>query len=336
LTEQLLGYFRDMMTVLVGCKPDMLLYCTTDDYDDLGEAGQQMGLTTVIAVQQILDQTLTRVRQSVHVRILVELAIVRICNLENLDDLARLISGLEAGAPQSPAGSPRGSGAAAPRTRQQQSAPPTRRENPAAVRPSPPAADGPAADARATRTANESPAAPSDSGATATGPSAGSKRDTNDVVAERAETAHAAAPAKSERLTPENARRVWDETLAAMGDMTAENASRYSRVAVTAPNALEVTFSGKYTSSKTFCERPERVRQLEQALAEATGGPVRLIFSVETTKSAPAKQPKPRQTQRELIRQKASNPLVRHAMELFDAHVTRVDPPRDPPPDARS
>ena len=148
--------------------------------------------------------------------------------------------------------------------------------------------------------------------------------------------ANTAAPAKANSLTPENARRIWDETLAAMGDMTAENASRYSRVAVAGPNNLEVTFSGQYTSSKTFCERPERVRQLEQALAEATGGPVRLVFSVETTKSAPAKQPKPRQSQRELIRQTAANPLVRHAMELFDAHVTRVDPPPDPPPDARS
>ena len=48
LTEQLLGYFRDMMTVLVGCKPQMLLYCTADDYEDLREAGQQMGLTTVL------------------------------------------------------------------------------------------------------------------------------------------------------------------------------------------------------------------------------------------------------------------------------------------------
>jgi hypothetical protein len=137
-----------------------------------------------------------------------------------------------------------------------------------------------------------------------------------------------------EPLTPQNARRIWDEVLAAMGDMTAENASRYSRVATTAPNTLEVTFSAKYTSSKSFCERPERLRELEQALAEAIGAPVRITFRVETTQSAPAARSKPRQSQRELIRQKASNPLVRHASELFDAHVTRVDPPPNPPPKA--
>jgi DNA polymerase-3 subunit gamma/tau len=99
LVEQLLGYFRDMMTVLVDCQADMLLYCTSDDHDELQAAGQQMGLTTVLAVQQILDQALTRIRQSVHVRTLAELSIVRICQLEDLDDLGQWISQLKEGSP---------------------------------------------------------------------------------------------------------------------------------------------------------------------------------------------------------------------------------------------
>ena len=43
---------------------------------------------------QILDQTAARLRVSLHGRTLVEMAIVRICQLDNLDDLAALVAEL--------------------------------------------------------------------------------------------------------------------------------------------------------------------------------------------------------------------------------------------------
>ena len=43
---------------------------------------------------QILDQTAARLRVSLHGRTLVEMAIVRICQLEDLDDLASLVAEL--------------------------------------------------------------------------------------------------------------------------------------------------------------------------------------------------------------------------------------------------
>ena len=48
---------------------------------------------------QILDQTLSRLRYSTQGRILAELALVRICHLEDLDELAGLIAQLQAGSP---------------------------------------------------------------------------------------------------------------------------------------------------------------------------------------------------------------------------------------------
>ena len=41
---------------------------------------------------QILDQTAARLRVSLHGRTLVEMAIVRICQLDDLDDLASLVA----------------------------------------------------------------------------------------------------------------------------------------------------------------------------------------------------------------------------------------------------
>ena len=97
LAEQLLGYFRDMMAAIVGCDADLMLHTATADHEKLKEAGTKFGLETVLAIVQILDQSVARMRQSTHVRTLVEIALVRICNLEDLDELPQLIAQLRQG-----------------------------------------------------------------------------------------------------------------------------------------------------------------------------------------------------------------------------------------------
>ena len=51
---------------------------------------------------QILDQTLSRMRYSTQGRILAELALVRICHLEDLDELSEVIAQLRSGVPVEP------------------------------------------------------------------------------------------------------------------------------------------------------------------------------------------------------------------------------------------
>lgn len=94
LLDQLLGYFRDMMIHAVGADPQLLMY---GDEQAVGAARRELGLETILAALQILDQTAVRMRQSTHGRILLELAIVRISNLENLDNLSELILRLDGG-----------------------------------------------------------------------------------------------------------------------------------------------------------------------------------------------------------------------------------------------
>src|SRR6185312_1548386 len=81
LLDQLLGYFRDMMVAAAGCPAESLLYASSSERAAMVAAGKQLGLETVLAVMQILDHTISRLRYSTHGRILAELAIVRICNL---------------------------------------------------------------------------------------------------------------------------------------------------------------------------------------------------------------------------------------------------------------
>jgi DNA polymerase-3 subunit gamma/tau len=58
-----------------------------------------LGLSTLLAIMQILDQTLSRMRYSTQGRILAELALVRICELEDLDELSAAIAQLRSGVP---------------------------------------------------------------------------------------------------------------------------------------------------------------------------------------------------------------------------------------------
>jgi DNA polymerase III subunit gamma/tau len=103
LLDQLVGYFRDVMTTAVGCGPDQMLYALPTQAAEVAEVGRQLGLSTVLAISQILDHTGARLRVSMHARTLVEMALVRICQIGELDDLAAMIAELRGTAGESPA-----------------------------------------------------------------------------------------------------------------------------------------------------------------------------------------------------------------------------------------
>ncbi len=116
--EQLLGYFRDLMAAHVGCPPEMLRHTNSADHAKLVEVGQQLGLATALAAFEILDQAVSRMRQSTQPRTLLEIAIIRLCNLEDLQALATLIAQVQQGkplaAPPQRAAPPTASGGDAP------------------------------------------------------------------------------------------------------------------------------------------------------------------------------------------------------------------------------
>jgi hypothetical protein len=112
--------------------------------------------------------------------------------------------------------------------------------------------------------------------------------------------------------------------------MFAEQASVCERVAIFAPNRLVATFPVAYTSCKTFCERPEQVAKLERALRTVTGKAVRIEFEVADREPAVEdREPVARRSSspRERLKEKANHPLVRQAMELFDARPVKVEEP---------
>jgi DNA polymerase-3 subunit gamma/tau len=94
--DQLMGYYRDVMAVTVGCPPEQMLTALPGQYSDAKALGERLGVNTLLAAMQVLDQTAARMRVSVHERTLADMAIVRLSTLEDLDSLAQAVADLRA------------------------------------------------------------------------------------------------------------------------------------------------------------------------------------------------------------------------------------------------
>lgn len=97
--DQLMGYYRDVMAVAVGCPATQMRHALPAQHDAARALGERLGVATLLAAMQVLDHTAARMRVSVHERTLADMAIVRLANLEDLDDLAQSIADLKSGAP---------------------------------------------------------------------------------------------------------------------------------------------------------------------------------------------------------------------------------------------
>ena len=267
LMDQLIGYFRDALVAAVGGSAENYLHATSSQVEQVAGVGRQFGLETLLAVMQVLDQALIRMRQSTHNRTLAEMAIVRICHLENLDELATIADGLRGGA-----------------------------------------------------------------AAAATGPV---KKKLDDVsgVGTACVSGPAAAGLETQAvahvaLTPESVAAVWQQALATMNDMVADQAGLCESVTLAGPRKLVVAFKPKYAAFKQSCERPEQAAKLERAVAAIIGEPVRVEFTVIDGPADEGLVPPPRAVSpRQLMAEKSQHPLVRRAIELFDATPIRVDAP---------
>jgi DNA polymerase-3 subunit gamma/tau len=347
LAEQLLGRMRDMMAAAVGCPAEMMLSCTPGEAAELADSAKQMGLATILAAMQILDQTVTQMRQSAHVRTLVELAVVRICRLEDLERLPELIGQLREGsfAPPTAPGRASAESAAAPGTRSP-AAPRAEKKTHDAVIPH--ASDRAPRDVSEVATPHsggspmrrdrpESIAAPH-----GTSPAA-SPRDANEYAYARyddapqegeAAVSHAdSSPpvAQATRVSapprPESPEELWRRTLAHLGeaDITTAAAAHGQRATAGTGDRLVVTFSAAYNHSKQACERPERKQRIEQALSHVAGRTMRVDFVVDAGAGADAVRAAPQPNRRQRMIEAQRHPLVRQAIDLFDGEVVEVE-----------
>lgn len=310
LAEQLVGHFRDIMAAQVGCSAELLLHNSASDLEKLAGIGQQLGIETVLAMVQILDQAVSRMRQSTHTRTLLEVAIVRICKLEDLDQLPQLVAQLRGGVASGPVAPRVSSPAAAPRPY------------------TPPAVSGghsgSTSEADQKKTAGISP-----------GPNSGPS------MAPPAATTAGNAPSgpagPSISLTPENLKSIWGQALARLEDMTADHARQAESVAISGPNRLVIRFPRRYTFAKQNCDRPDRRARLAEAVSSVVGASItidtELLPEDHRSPGGPAQRPAPPTNRRQRFRDAERHALVKQAMEIFDGEIlTVLEPPPGPEP----
>jgi len=289
LLEQLLGYFRDAMLAAADCPTDSFLYASPASQQQVAESGKRLGLAGVLAAMQMLEQAMARMRYSTQGRILAELALVRICQLEELDELGPLLAELKGAAT---AAGPRATRPAAPA--------------PAASRPParPPAPRTPPGPQKKSPAVAE-PAASGDGGARA------AEEPKLPLSAENAAEVWALALEAMSGMVVEQAKQFDRVALASPDRLVVTFKPRY---ALAKSSCERPEHLGRFEEAVAEVTG-QRVRvefTLDETSEEGDAAP-----------SAPARRAPPQERLREVV----DHPMVRRAAELFGAQPTRVDDP---------
>lgn len=311
LTQQLLGYYRDMMAVRVGCGSETLLSCTASDQDDLKKLSDQLGLDTILTTVQLLDGTVVRMQSSVHTRTLLEVAVVRICNLENLDSISELVQALNSGGIANVNTASKKNGRVSKISFAQNSGTvePVTSSSLGASFAAAKAAENPVV------ASVDEPPMP-----TAVGTSSSSASETNVVTKSPQKGSQSASASPSgQTLNATQIKTFWEQTLDDLSDMTADMAREYEKLQMTAPNKLAVTLKDSY--NRDMCSRPERKQKLETAFSKVSGQQIRIDFLLSTNPKAQRQAPEPKMTRRAQIQKLNETPIVKKAMEVFDAEI---------------
>ncbi|MEY3205217.1 MAG: polymerase subunit tau [Planctomycetota bacterium] len=311
--DQLVAALRDGLLASVGCGPE-LMQPQGGLGVDLAAAGRQLGTATVLAMLQILDQTLSRMATSSHAAVLAEMAIIRLATLEDLDSLSAAVDAIERTG---------GGTAQAPREKKTPDLTPRAVEAVPTARPAVP----------------REPVAPSQveppvQARTPASPESAQPEPQPEAAAVAADTP-AVPPLPADPMT------AWLTASEQVGGL----AHDFAAMAVAATwkdETLEVQMPATAAAATAFLSRPEMASGIGRALAEMAGRVA--VFRLVTVAAPraepaaesgqagrpaePASRAGPAVSQAALVREASEHPLVAKARTVFDAAIRRVEPAR--------
>ncbi|MGB7327938.1 MAG: DNA polymerase III subunit gamma/tau [Rubripirellula sp.] len=318
LAEQLLGYFRDLMAVTVGCDPSLMRHTSASLHDELKQLGDAWGLQTVLAVVGLIDQTLVRIRMSVYSRVLLEATLIQICNLPDLQNIANLAAASASAA--------RAAGTSGPAGEKKKLTLSPRPPQPTPDATTPPPSD-PTPTAAPAQTAESSP---SDAPAP-TLPEPTSPEPVSPEPATTSATATLAKPTgQAMALSSANANDVWLAAIERIEEVRQSLAKQVDHAEYLGPGKLRLVFPGEAGLTMRRLDAPENRSALVDAVSEVIGEKAFLEFHAAPLKPRAAKveTAAPKQTRMQRMREIESNPLVRACVDAFGAEIVRVDRPK--------
>ena len=321
ILDQLLGYFRDVMTQAVGCDPARMLYALPGQHAQIHAVAEKLGVATVLAIVQILDQTSARLRVSSHARTLAEMALVRVCHLEDLEEVAALIRHLQETPDAGATADTVKKNAIASRT----AVVPIRAPRNADTSAQLPPAGSSGSPGPATVLGSDTPG---DTTAIAKGDSPAEVQDleagkaTLDSPGRSAPKPPSQPPGAAGALTTDNIEAVWKQALDSLTGMLLDHASQADEVAIDSQSRGMLSFADAFHHD--YCQRANNQTRLECALQEASGAEVSLVMQVRSRVDAAdqaKKRPKSRRQQQADV---AAEPFVKKAIEMFDGDPSQL------------
>ena len=127
------------------------------------------------------------------------------------------------------------------------------------------------------------------------------------------------------------AAELWAKVLADLNDLLKSHAKVAIRTAIVGPSKLEVTFPRQYNFSKTYCEKLDTLRRLEEIAARIAGQPVKIAFVLaedEPSSESPTPTTASRSAEKNSRRsyKPEEDDFVFNVMNLFAAQVVKVEP----------
>jgi len=349
LAEQLLGYFRDLMAVTVGCDASMLRHASASMHSSLFELGNRWGLQTVLAVVGLIDQTLVRTRHSVYARVLLEATLIQICNLPDLQRIADLadaagrfqsVQGIGPSAASEKKKVSRAITASSPTNSTQFSSPQVIRQTPPEPAQVKPYQDEPSqheserqglvssrqvtegnaeVDSNQNRSASEQ--SPRDA-----------NLETQEYVSNAPESTKppAVKPTLPMAWSQANAKLVWQSVTDRLESMSESLARMVEKVEATSANTAKLHLPHDSNLAKRRLEAREQREAITSALKEITGE--KISFEVVLLNPPTKPQEAPRQTskasKKQRMREIEDSQLIKDCLEVFDAEILGIEPSR--------
>jgi DNA polymerase-3 subunit gamma/tau len=287
LTDQFIGYFRDLMVTACGATDAPLLSVGADQRPALLTQASKWGLQTIVAAMQIMAETKARMQRVTYGRALAELALIRISMLEDLDRIDELVAKLRGG-----------SGASLPQT--------------------PPRSLTVARELPPTNVAGEKK---NDVDRSDRSEIAQAAADPNMTNASVEEEPTGAAPSQAPIIDwkPGCEQELHAALLIRLNDMIGAHLRRVAKTAISGPSQLDFLFPANYDLDRRQCDRPEVVNRLEQIIFELVGKRVRVRFHLTEAIAAepkavatPAKVPA-----KSRVVEETDDPYLQEMMDVF-------------------
>ncbi len=307
--DQLIAYTRDLMVTATGAVTLPLLSVGERQRPKLIEQAQDWGLQTILAAMEILSETKQRMQRSTFGRALAELGLVRVSQLRDLQQLEVLIAELKAGNSIGRAEGPAGrTVSAAPRVAARGAAEDALPQKKSEL--TPPVSEPVESLPPAAVVASTNGASPSEP--------ALREADGDPEVANRATSVPIAW---SDECGP----AILAALQARFHDIVGTYLRQVMSTAIIGPNQLEFSFAASYDMGRRACERPEVLSQLESAIKELTGTPVRLRFRISEQLARPAAAvPAPAPAARHRTVENPTDSLVAEVGRIFGVESWRL------------